>query len=152
ALVALSVFAGFARAGLQNPDKETAVQLQIPLTFPARASSEPRVKLYNNFDLRKILVRFSREGDGLSEHRATQHVLNVGATGASKSTSVMDLLARSVMEAGWGVYSMSAKVSAAEDMYEAALKSGIPESRIVYWAPGSGHCFNWADHEYHGYG
>ena len=64
----------------------------------------------------------------------------------------MDLLSRGVMEAGWGIYSMSAKVSAAEEMYEAALKSGIPERRIKYWGPGSGECFNWADYEYHGYG
>ena len=49
--------------------KETAMQFQMPLAFHARASSEPRVKLYNKFDLDRLIARWSREGDGLSEHR-----------------------------------------------------------------------------------
>src|SRR5579871_3546175 len=54
--------------------KETAMQLQMPLAFPARASSEPRVKTDNNFDMQREIIRWSSEGDVLTSARAEQHI------------------------------------------------------------------------------
>jgi hypothetical protein len=104
----------------------------------------------NTFDRQKKIVRWSRERDYLTSERAEQHVLIVGATGASKTSATMDLLARGVFEAGFGAFVHSAKISAATDMIKAAKAAGC--KRIIYWGPGSGQRFNPWSYEYQDFG
>jgi hypothetical protein len=104
----------------------------------------------HTFDRQKKIVRWSREGDFLSSERIEQHVLTVGATGASKTSATMDTLARGVFEAGFGAFVHTAKISAATDMLKAAKAVGC--KRIIYWGPGSGERFNPWSYEYQDFG
>jgi hypothetical protein len=113
---------------------------------PARATSRAN----QSFNLQQKLIRWSRDGDYLTAERVCQHVLMVAETGASKSTAMIDLAARSVFEAGFGAFVHTAKITAAEQMIRLAEQSGV--KRIIYWGPGSGERFNWADYEYHDFG
>ena len=109
-----------------------------------------RIKLYNDFDLQRVLLRFSREGDVYTTARACSHTLVVGATGASKTTSSLNEITRALMEAGFGILLLSAKPSAYEEGYDMAIQSGC--ERVIRFGPDSKECFNWADYEYQDFG
>lgn len=102
------------------------------------------------FDPQQNLIRFSREGDYMTAERMVEHVLVTGAPHSSKSSATMRLLMEAAMSSGAGVFVHAAKFSAVRDAMHAAKRAGC--KKIIYFGPGSGQCFNWADYEYRDFG
>lgn len=120
--------------------------------MPASArTSTPRANQTALYPSQRTIIQFSRQGDRLTSERVEQHVLVVGGTGSSKSTASMDMLTCGAMDAQFGCLILCAKASAADEAWEAAVRTG-QEKRVIMFGPGSGQCFNWADYEYQNFG